>query len=472
MDYRTIRRKLAFTMACVLLLCGATALAEQVVARGSVAVYDQPGEDASVLGTLKDGAAVSLVAEKGGWAMIQKDGATGFVRADDLAVAEDDDSGETSNARMTAYAARDGAKVYNAAGSALGTVSVNTEVTVTGVKGEVCRVERGGRTAYMLKRDLSASRVSVETTVAETTEAPVETVETISRTAYANADGVKVYSAAGKVIGTLPVNTEVTVTGVKGEVCRVEKGGRTAYMMKGDLSETKIETATEEAAPVETVPVEIVNETAYAKADGAKVYSAAGKLLGTLAKDTEVKVTAVKGEICRVEKGGRTAYMMRADLAAQPSQPEPEATTTISTAAPARGKAVEMDWWTSDIQTIFARGVTATITDVETGLSWREQRRGGTNHADCQPLTAADTAALKQAYGGKWSWDRRAIIVTIDGKNYAASMNGMPHGGGSITDNNFNGHHCIHFTNSRTHGSNRICPLHQAAIKKAAAAYQ
>jgi len=44
----------------------------------------------------------------------------------------------------------------------------------------------------------------------------------------------------------------------------------------------------------------------------------------------------------------------------------------------------------------------------------------------------------------------------------------MPHGGDSIADNNFDGHHCIHFTNSRTHGSNKVCSLHQAAIKKAA----
>lgn len=131
---------------------------------------------------------------------------------------------------------------------------------------------------------------------------------------------------------------------------------------------------------------------------------------------------------------------------------------------------VSMDWWKSDIQKIFAKGVTATITDVDTGLKWQEQRRGGTNHADVQPLTAADTAKMKKAYGGKWSWKRRAIIVTIGGKHYAASMNGMPHGGSSIKNNNFDGHHCIHFTNSRTHCSNKVCPNHQAAIKKACAA--
>lgn len=130
--------------------------------------------------------------------------------------------------------------------------------------------------------------------------------------------------------------------------------------------------------------------------------------------------------------------------------------------------AIAKDWWKSDIQKIFAKGVDATITDVETRLTWRERRRGGTNHADVQPLTKEDTAKLKKAYGGKWSWNRRAIWVTINGVTYAASMNGMPHGGSSIKDNNFDGHHCIHFTNSRTHCSNKVCPKHQAAIKKAA----
>ena len=203
------------------------------------------------------------------------------------------------------------------------------------------------------------------------------------------------------------------------------------------------------------------------------MYDASGRELGSLSLNAGVTVTAVNGDVCQVSSGGKTAYMKKADLSASKTEaPKAEtaaAPTGESTVAPARGTAKEMDWWTSDIQTIFARGTTAQVTDVATGISWREQRRGGTNHADVQPLTAADTAAMKKACGS-WSWSRRAIIVTINGVNSAASMNCMPHGGGSITDNNFNGHHCIHFTNSRTHGGNKVCPLHQAAIKKAAAA--
>ena len=125
------------------------------------------------------------------------------------------------------------------------------------------------------------------------------------------------------------------------------------------------------------------------------------------------------------------------------------------------------DWWTSDIQKVYSRGTIATVTDVKTGISWKVKRRGGTNHADTEPLTAEDTAKMKQAYGGSWSWNRRAIWVTVNGKTYAASQNGMPHAVYSITDNNFNGHICIHFLNSRTHTGNRLDSAHQSCVKAA-----
>ena len=131
------------------------------------------------------------------------------------------------------------------------------------------------------------------------------------------------------------------------------------------------------------------------------------------------------------------------------------------------GTAQNMDWWTSDIQKIFAKGVTAIITDVATGISWKEKRFAGKNHADIQPCTKADTAKLKRVYGGGWSWARRAVFVTINGVNYAASIHGMPHGGSNL-NNNFPGHHCCHFLNSRTHGTNKVDKNHQKMVQKAA----
>ena len=117
---------------------------------------------------------------------------------------------------------------------------------------------------------------------------------------------------------------------------------------------------------------------------------------------------------------------------------------------------------------IFDPGSEATVKDLVTGKQFRVKRYGGSNHADCEPLTSSDTAIMHDIYGGSWSWARRAVLVYTGGRVLAASMNGMPHGGEEIMDNNFSGHFCIHFLNSRTHGTNVVDPEHQAMVQKAA----
>ncbi|MGO4887665.1 hypothetical protein ACJ2A9_07910 [Anaerobacillus sp. MEB173] len=107
------------------------------------------------------------------------------------------------------------------------------------------------------------------------------------------------------------------------------------------------------------------------------------------------------------------------------------------------------------------------IIDIETGLRFLVQRRAGSNHADVQPLTRADTKIMKQIYNGEWSWNRRAILVDNEGQKVAASMHGMPHGKGAIP-NGFPGHFCLHFLGSTTHGSKTIDLSHQVMVYKAA----
>lgn len=125
-----------------------------------------------------------------------------------------------------------------------------------------------------------------------------------------------------------------------------------------------------------------------------------------------------------------------------------------------------LDWFKSGVH-IFTGSCVYTIKDVATGKTFKAQRRFGSNHLDSEPLTAADTATLKSIYGGSWSWNRRAILVLYNGHVYAASMNGMPHGTCSITNNNFDGHFCIHFYNSRTHETDRVDEDHQSCVLKA-----
>lgn len=131
-----------------------------------------------------------------------------------------------------------------------------------------------------------------------------------------------------------------------------------------------------------------------------------------------------------------------------------------------KGTVVLLDWFKGGNEWL-ARYSRFTVTDVKTGLSWKVRRFGGWYHADCEPVTAADTAIMKRARGGVWSWDRRAIWVTYNGKSVAASMNGMPHMVDPTKNNNFDGHFCIHLLNSKVHETSRECPRHQAMVQEA-----
>lgn len=159
----------------------------------------------------------------------------------------------------------------------------------------------------------------------------------------------------------------------------------------------------------------------------------------------------------------------------KPSNPGNVTQPTTPTNPPSRSDRYGslVDW--SKVNGIFKVGMVATVTDLDTGTTWQVKRMGGSNHADCEPLTAADSAKMKATWGGEWSWARRAIIVSVAGQKIAASQHAMPHASKTISDNNFPGHFCIHFLNSMTHGGNQWAPnpahadsAHQAAVKRAA----
>ncbi|RXT08155.1 hypothetical protein [Ammoniphilus sp. CFH 90114] len=120
-----------------------------------------------------------------------------------------------------------------------------------------------------------------------------------------------------------------------------------------------------------------------------------------------------------------------------------------------------------EAEKLFPRKGYAEVVDIESGLRFMVQRRAGSQHADVQPITVADTETMKDIYNGKWSWKRRAILVRTEGRTLAGSMHGMPHGGGAISWNNFPGHFCIHFKDSTTHRRAIPDPGHDLMITKA-----
>ncbi|MBC7106700.1 MAG: LysM peptidoglycan-binding domain-containing protein [Firmicutes bacterium] len=130
------------------------------------------------------------------------------------------------------------------------------------------------------------------------------------------------------------------------------------------------------------------------------------------------------------------------------------------------GHGAWLDW--EFVNWLFNPGSTATLRDLATGRQFRVYRIGGANHADVEPLDAADTAAMREVFGGGWSWERRPVLLLYGDQVIAGSLAGQPHGFDTLPANGVEGMLDLHFLNSRTHNTGEIDPYHQESVRRAA----
>lgn len=147
--------------------------------------------------------------------------------------------------------------------------------------------------------------------------------------------------------------------------------------------------------------------------------------------------------------------------------------------------------WFSEAQYVIPINANFTVVDLETGKSFNARRTIGSGHADCEPLTASDTAKMKEIWGGTLNWNKRSVLIKIDGRTIAASAAGMLHAGNDgapggewtswrsdnygagtnydyIKGNDAHGHFDLHFYKSIGHSSGTENSTHQKNVLKSA----
>ena len=274
-----------------------------------------------------------------------------------------------------------------------------------------------------------------------------------------------------KALQTLPKGEKVTILGNEGSFYRIRYGTFKGYLMKKYVS---VSSASEQdqLRALGTAPgiMRIGDENSDVK----KLQQALrilgyynGKMDGIYGDGTAKAVKAYqKAEGLEADgyAGERTVKSIFGScnsfsLTTQAKPGSKQAQKSYRTECP--------DWFKDNMTHVIPKNARITIKDVKTGKTFEAVRWSGSNHLDAEPRTKKDTAILKEIYGGSWSWRRRPILVLYNGHVYAASMNGMPHGTTTISSNNFDGHFCIHFQNSKTHESRRVDEDHQNAVKQA-----
>ncbi len=158
---------------------------------------------------------------------------------------------------------------------------------------------------------------------------------------------------------------------------------------------------------------------------------------------------------------------------AKPAPTLPGATATPKPTAPAvstvpKASQVRYANWYTETRAHARKYPYATIYDFNTGLSWKVHMFSLGAHADAEPVSAADTAVMVKAFGGKYTWTPKPVwVVFSDGRVYMATTHDTPHGVEHNTSNNFPGHLCIHFprTAAEVAAIGSYATTHQKAVE-------
>ena len=116
-----------------------------------------------------------------------------------------------------------------------------------------------------------------------------------------------------------------------------------------------------------------------------------------------------------------------------------------SVSAPKKSSIQLLSWY-DQVKPSLSNKQKLLIYDPSTGLSWTLSILSRGRHCDAEPLTKKDTQTMVKAFGGKNTWTQKGVYVRLpDGRWTIGSTHDMPHESGSIKDNGFNGHLCVHF---------------------------
>ncbi len=119
--------------------------------------------------------------------------------------------------------------------------------------------------------------------------------------------------------------------------------------------------------------------------------------------------------------------------------------SSSSTSGPSASK-VKLLHWQNYVKATLSYGDVVTVYDPASGYSWSLKVYSRGRHLDAEPLTAQDTANMNAAFGGVTTWTPKVVYVKLTtGEWTMATTHNTPHMSGSIDNNNFNGHLCVHF---------------------------
>ena len=407
---------------------------------------EKPSAASKVLATMKEGASVSVDENAGyGWYKVTYQTYTGYVRADYIDVLVDglsDPGVVIMDAELTS----------EAGGAVIKTLKAETQITITGMYGDMYQVKAGSATGYLPMDCVHKKNII-----------PLNMSATINSS---NVNLRSIPSTTGDIVTTMKHGTKVTVKSIQDHWVKVDCDGKAGYV-RGDfvtysLGEGKYLTEIHpgmRGQAVSTLQVALRKKGFFHVAANGVYGKATRAAVKKFQESVYLEADGIAGVQTLVLLFGKDATKLwnnyRSEL--EPQKPQKN------------GKVWLVDWF-GGMEDIVKKHVPFKVIDVRTGISWNMARFGGYTalwHADVDTMTKEDTAKMTKAWGGELNSSRRPVWVKIEGKYYAASLMGFVHNTGPTSGNDMDGQVCLHFRGSKIHSSGHIDEAHQACIMEA-----
>ena len=125
--------------------------------------------------------------------------------------------------------------------------------------------------------------------------------------------------------------------------------------------------------------------------------------------------------------------------------PEPPAGSVNTGGGPSSSQ-VQLLHWFDDVKPTLKGSSSLLVYDPVSNINWTLKVLSNGRHCDAEPATQNDTDSLFKAFGNTNTWNQKAVYVRLpDGRWTLASTHNVPHLSGSIKNNGFDGHLCVHF---------------------------
>ena len=260
--------------------------------------------NAGIIGSLSNGAAVTIIGVNGNWYQVQANGQTGYVSSDYIKVGGSaapapGGNGGQSTGGTAGTVKGDYVRMRSGPGTGyaiLGTYNNGTALTINGTESGWTKVTIGGVNGYIRSDYVAASGGS-------------SGGQSTSQTGYINGTSVRMRSGpntSSTILGVYNTGTAMTITGSSGNWYAVTYNGQNGYVCKDYM--TTSNPGGGSSAPSQS-------QEGYVKGNGVRLRSGPGtgySILGNYNNGTPLTITGTSGDWTAVTINGLKGYMSSA----------------------------------------------------------------------------------------------------------------------------------------------------------------